>query len=182
MANFSWTTNGALKVVTLNCRGLHSSMHDVQSLCAEYHFILLQETWLAKQQLECLSKISKNHYACGTAEVDYSEGNISGRPHGGTAILWHKSIPARSFKNHDHSIVGLRLCLDSSPLFLINVYLPYCCSANTDLYIDYLSRLTNMSSDLDSPNICFMGDFNACPSNAFGPLLTSLFGKCSFRT
>jgi len=80
-----------LSVVTYNCRGLTASLHDIEQLCAMYHIIFLQETWLAKETLDKLTDISDNHFACGTAEVDYTKGITSGRPYGRTAILWKKS-------------------------------------------------------------------------------------------
>ena len=49
------------------------SLHDIEQLCAMYHIIFLQETWLAKQTLDKLTDISDNHFACGTAEVDYTK-------------------------------------------------------------------------------------------------------------
>ena len=86
-----------LSVVTYNCRGLAASLHDIEQLCAMYHIIFLQETWLAKQTLDKLTDISDNRFACGTAEVDYTKGITSGRPHGGTAILWNKKLNAKIF-------------------------------------------------------------------------------------
>ena len=59
-----------LSVVTCNCRGLTASLHDIEQLCAIYHIIFLQETWLAKQTLDKLTDINDNYFACGTAEVD----------------------------------------------------------------------------------------------------------------
>ena len=69
--------NEELSVVTYNCRGLTASLHDIEQLCATYHIIFLQETWLAKQTLDKLTDISDNHFACGTAEVDYTKGITS---------------------------------------------------------------------------------------------------------
>ena len=66
-----------------------------------YHIIFLQETWLAKQTLDKQTDISDNHFACGTAKVDYTKGITSGRPYGGTAILWNKKLNAKIFMNHD---------------------------------------------------------------------------------
>ena len=83
--------NEELSVVTYKCRGLTASLHDIEQLCAMYHIIFLQETWLAKETLDKLTDISDNHFACGTAEVDYTKGITSGRPYGRTAILWKKS-------------------------------------------------------------------------------------------
>ena len=86
--------------------------------------IFLQETWLAKQTLDKPTDISDNHFACGTAEVDYTKGITSGRPYGGTAILWNKKLNAKIFMNQDQSMMYhqsggmLRLKL----LNFINVY------------------------------------------------------------
>jgi len=44
-----------LSLATYNCRGFKSSMPDVQKLLNGYQIIFLQETWLAKQQLDNLS-------------------------------------------------------------------------------------------------------------------------------
>ena len=52
--------------------------------------IFLQETWMAKQTLDKLTDISGNHFACGKAKVDYTQGTAAGRPYGGTEILWNK--------------------------------------------------------------------------------------------
>jgi len=99
--------NEELSVVTYNCCGLTASLHDIEQLCAMYHIIFLHETWLAKQTLDKLTDISDNHFACGTAEVDYTKGITSGRPYGGAAILWNKKLNAKIFMNQDQSIIGL---------------------------------------------------------------------------
>jgi len=41
-----------LSLATYNCLGFKSSMPDMQKLLNDYQTIFLQETWLAKQQLE----------------------------------------------------------------------------------------------------------------------------------
>ena len=91
------------------------------------HIIFLQETWLAKQTLDKLTDISDNHFACGKAEVDYTKGITSGRLYSGTAILWNKKLNAKIFMNQDQRIIGLEVCLDSSSLNFLNVYMPGSC-------------------------------------------------------
>ena len=52
------TTNSIeLKVVSFNCRGLSSSLEEIKTLCKTFDIILLQETWLAKQNLDFLNSI-----------------------------------------------------------------------------------------------------------------------------
>ena len=69
------------------------------------------------------------------------------------------------------SIIGLRVFLKKSELCLINVYLPYCCRANTDEFLAHLGKLRQLCEELQCPNICFVGDFNAGTTNIFGGLL-----------
>ena len=74
--------------------------------------------------------------------------------------------------NQDQSIIGLEVCRDSSSLNFINVYMPYCCDSNYDEYINYLSKISTLRDEIDSPNVLIVGDINACPNNNFGVLLS----------
>ena len=123
--------------------------------------------------LDKLTDISDNHFACGTAEVDYTKGITSGRPYGRTAILWNKKLNAKISMKQDQSIIGLEVCLDSSSLNFLNVYMPYCCDSNYDEYINYnLCKISTLCDETASPNVFIVGDFNACPNNNFGELLS----------
>ena len=146
-------------------------MPDVQKLLNDYQIIFLQETWLAKQQLDKLSCLGVSHFAFGRADYDFNDCLVHGRGHGGTAIYWSKNLKASSFSNCDGSIIGLRVFLKKSELCLINVYLPYCSRANTDEFLAYLGKLSQLCDELQCPNICFVGDFNAGTTNIFGGLL-----------
>ena len=41
-----------------------------------------------------------------------------------------------------------------------------------DEYINYLSKISTLFDEIDSPNVLIVGDFNACPKNNFGVLLS----------
>ena len=126
----------------------------MKALCKKYNIIFLQETWLAKQKLSYLTTISSTHYAFGISAINYESGLLVGRPLGGTAILWDKSLHASPIYNDDSTIIGLKLELDNSVLNFINVYLPYCCPSNTDKSFQYLSKLNIMFESFDNPNLC----------------------------
>ena len=104
--------------------------------------------------------------------MDYTKGITYDRPHGGTAILWNKKLNAKIFMNQDQSIIGLEVCLNSSSLNFLNVYMPYCCDSSYDECINYLSKISTLCDETDSPNVFIGGDFNACPNNNFGKLLS----------
>ena len=124
----------SIKVVSYNCRVLLSSMRDVQMLCKQYHIIVLQETWVAKQNLSILSTVSKTHHAFDISSVDYETGLFVSKSYGGTAILWDRSLPASPWFNIDNSIISLKLKVNKTVIGIANVYLPYCSSANVDDY------------------------------------------------
>ena len=152
-----------LSLATYNCQGFKSSMPDVQKLLNDYQIIFLQETWLQKQQLDNLSCLSVSHFAFafGRADYNFNDGLVHGQGHGGTTIYWSINLKASSFSNCDGSIIGLRVFFKKSELCLINVYLPYCSRANTDEFLAYLGNLRKLCEELQCPNICFVGDFNA---------------------
>ena len=56
------STISDLLIVSFNCRGLSSSLLEIQELCKSHDVILLQETWLAKQQLHSLSSIHDDFF------------------------------------------------------------------------------------------------------------------------
>ena len=69
--------------------------------------------------------------------------------------------------------IGLKLNLCTSFISFINVHLPCCCAFNTDTYLEYLEKLDELCKDIQHPNMCIIGDFNASNNNIFGPLLKS---------
>jgi len=115
MAKFSPTTKlfrniNNLSLATHNCQGSKSSLPDVQNMLNDYQIIFLQETWLAKHQLDNLYCLSVSHFAFGRADYDFNDGLVHGRGHGGTAIYWSKNRKTLSFSNCYGSIIGLRAC------------------------------------------------------------------------
>ena len=79
-----------IRVITYNCQGIKSSIHDIQVLCSSYDSIFIQESWLFQFELPLLSKIYCEFEGFGISAIDDSTGIIRGRPYGGTAILIRK--------------------------------------------------------------------------------------------
>jgi len=81
-----------LRLTTFNCRGLKGSITDLVSLSKVSDIICLQETWLMSNELgilnDCVPGLSGVWCFC----IDISSGLLRGRPYGGVAILWHKSL------------------------------------------------------------------------------------------
>ena len=81
-----------LKLVSYNCRGVMKSWLDVENLCRKHDVILLQETWLTKQNHSILSFVSPDHFSFAFSPVTDESGIRRGRPYGGIAILWNKTL------------------------------------------------------------------------------------------
>ncbi|KAF9810794.1 hypothetical protein SFRURICE_014392 [Spodoptera frugiperda] len=54
--------------------------------------VALQETWLLPHDISFLSEIDPDFGCTGTSAVDTTAGMLRGRPFGGTALLWRKSV------------------------------------------------------------------------------------------
>uniref|UniRef100_A0A2H1VBQ0 SFRICE_027239 n=1 Tax=Spodoptera frugiperda TaxID=7108 RepID=A0A2H1VBQ0_SPOFR len=68
------------------------SVDHIRQLCHTSDIIALQETWLLPSDLHFLSDIDPDYGYVGTSAVDTSTGMLVGRPYGGVAILWKKSV------------------------------------------------------------------------------------------
>ena len=57
-------------------------------------------------------------------------------------------------------------------IYIVNVYLPYQCPDNYDLYVEYLGKLSAIIEDYESSKVGIIGDFNAAVGTTFeGELL-----------
>ena len=82
----------AIKLTSFNCQGVKSSVGCIKRLCVSADIIALQETWLLPHDLQFLSNICDDFASTGTSAVDTSAGILRGRPYGGVALLWRKSV------------------------------------------------------------------------------------------
>ena len=92
-----------------------------------------------------------------------SEELLIGRPHGGIAILWRKSIAnhCKIVEYNDNRLLGIELNNDNNALLLLNVYLPCCTNNNHADFSYYLSKINSILCDYKSPYAYAIGDFNA---------------------
>ena len=66
--------------------------------------------------------------------------------------------------------------LDLDFIFTEKMFLVVCLT-NTDEFLTYLGKLRQLCEELQCPNICFVGDFNAGSTNTFGGLLEDFVWK-----
>ena len=70
----------------------------------------------------------------------------------------------------------------SSPFYLLNVYMPYECEDNRDVYNDYMSKIVAFCNGINSTCIFIVGDFNAdiSKTSVFGSILHDFCNDFSF--
>ena len=166
--------SAGLRVCSYNFRSVKNSMRDVLRLCESYDIICLQEHWLLPNELNLLSNIHSDFFGCGYSAVDLSADILVGRPYGGTAILYKKSLSKfiSVLPSYDSCITSIKI----GSLLLLTVYMPtdYNDDDSMDLYYDVCAKITATYSESDSVNIMVIGDMNCQPGSRFFPILSSM--------
>ena len=173
-----------INFASINCKGFNRSKNGILNFLAEsnIHVAAIQETWLAKQELDSLNSLSNSFNAFGISKINYENGLTVGRNSGGVAFLWskqlHNEFIVDTLDFHDDWLAGLELIKksDGAKYLLINAYLPYKCEDNKDAYTACISKLLQVVEDADTSNILLCGDFNCDPrqDDFFAQLLVNL--------
>ena len=159
-------------VVTYNCRGLPIDPNklkfkpDVFNLFENNltSFILLQETFLIKQELDNLNSLFPGFHGIGTATIDGKKEIIQGHAPGGVAIFWKSkfdSIINPVVFPYDW-IIGVELKFGTKKCIILNVYMP--CESSEEHEEEFLENLGNITailSELDCTCIYILGDWNS---------------------
>lgn len=152
-----------LRVCSYNCRGIKSSTDELQQLCASHDIILLQETWLYQHELSYILSLSNDYYGKAISSIEGTNCVTTGRPHGGLAILWRKSLANMcKIVEFDHDrFLGIVVSNNNKSLLLLNVYFPYDSPDNIDEFIYCLAKVDSIVNDSATPYVLACGDFNA---------------------
>ncbi len=152
-----------LKVCSFNCKNAKTSSDELRKLQGDNDIIMLQETWLRQDESDVLSELSAEFYVKSVSGMDTSTGLISGRPYGGIAILWRKSLGSlcKIVDFNDSRLLGIDLNIGGNNVRLVNIYLPFDSVSNENEYIDYLTRMCHICEHHCNGYVYFIGDFNA---------------------
>ena len=158
-----------IAVCTYNCCSLNKNIDAIRELTKrKYDLIALQETFITEEKIGILDYVDENYECIGVPAV-YSDKVLaacSGRPEGGMAILWRKTL-----KFHINKVVTeknfmvVTIDIASLSIAFVNVYM------NSDIweietlnkYLETLSLLENVITDTKFDAVFFVGDFNADP-------------------
>jgi len=86
--------NKSIRICSYNMHGFNNGISTVQDLCLSYDIILLQEHWLLKANLNKIVDINSNFQAFSLSSMNdkAATGILVGRPFGGVAVLWRKTL------------------------------------------------------------------------------------------
>ena len=130
-------------------------------------------------------QIDNRFYAKGISAMDTSTGVMLGRPYGGLAILWKKSLGSACkpiVYDSETRIMGLEVSSQEAQYLFLNVYLPCCSHENIEDFSQYLSLIDGLVTASGTPLVCILGDFNAdtTKSHLFGDELTKFLHEESY--
>jgi exonuclease III len=145
------------------------SVEGIRQLSKIADIIALQETWLLPHDIPYLASIDADFGSTGTSAVDTTTGLLVGRPRGGVALLWRKSvfpcvsvIPCSSAR-----ICAIKIDLDNQKIIVCSVYMPVDCSENLVDFTDCLSYLNAIVEESRCETVFLLGDYNAHPGQPF---------------
>lgn len=136
--------------------------------------LCLQETFLSKQDLGGLNSFNDNFHGAGESTVDFTRGIVRGWIAGGVAILWHKKLDSviNVIRTQVDWCIAVQLKLRNKELIILNIYTPYECPQNEDIYKERLGFLNSFINDNQFTSVCVLGDMNADLSDS-----QSMFAK-----
>ena len=163
--------NDCLRLCSFNCRSIKSSITDVNYLCDVHDIVFLQEHWLLPHELNLLANLHDDFFGVGSSAVDTSSGMLVGRPFGGTAILYRKSLNSviKIVSTSSWGITALLLHSEVGPVLCCNIYMPtdYGTIDCLDEYTDMCSKISALYADNDAAFLLVAGDFNCGINSRF---------------
>lgn len=122
---------------------------------------------LLENDIDIINNLHCDFFGKGISSVDSSAGPLFGRPYGGLAVLWRKSLGAPCIKFNE--IINSRIMhfVFNSSVDIFNVYFPteY---RTEESYLEYVNCLGFLDAQLDllvNNKVTIMGDFNASPGD-----------------
>ncbi|XP_063389871.1 uncharacterized protein LOC134675536 [Cydia fagiglandana] len=164
--------------ISFNCKSAKRSVDNIRGLCAFADIIGIQETWLLPNDIPFLSTIHEDFAYTATSAVDTSAGILRGRPHGGVALLWRKSLfPSASVVEcNNNRICGIQINVGSKRVVIFSVYMPTDSAENLPIFVECVSTLHAIIEDSEVDAAYLLGDFNAHPNEPFHNELMNFCG------
>src|SRR5688572_4255901 len=157
----------SLNICSFNMHGFTSGAAMLQDLCISHHIVALQEHWLASDGMNKLNIINDQFVVYGVTGMSETLGRgiLHGRPFGGVAFMWHKSLSNQIRvigSDIEGRCVALQLHCGNRCLIIVNVYFP--CYSNSIQYKAQLNQCFGFIEHVLGSNvhtdILILGDTN----------------------
>ena len=135
--------SGNLSIESFNCHGFNGCKPFLCDILCKCDILCLQELMISKQDCHVLNSCHRAYLGCGVSPVDASLGVLTGRPYGGVGFLWKRAIDKYvTIIDCDYDwLCCIKVSNNSKDFYLLNVYMPYECEDNRDVYNDYMSKI-----------------------------------------
>ncbi|CAH2216742.1 jg4679, partial [Pararge aegeria aegeria] len=132
--------------------------------------------------LAYLSAVHNEFASTGTSAVDTSAGVLRGRPHGGVALLWRKSVfsAVSIVKCSSVRLCAIKCKIREHAVLFFSVYMPTDCPDNLMDFTECLSEMNAIVEDCAIGIVFMLGDFNAHPGEPFFNEMLQFCGEQSW--
>ncbi len=179
----SSTALSAIRLASFNCRSVKNSNYDVINLCNKCDIVCLQEHWLLPNELNILNNINTEFISHGYSSVNISDSVLVGRPYGGTAILFRKSLShlIKIVPTTDPRVTAIRVKSSDFEVLFLSVYMPtdYGDQESADNFVATCGYIEALFMDSDISHLCIAGDMNCRPGSRFHPTLCQFASDCN---
>ena len=169
--------NNDLSICTYNCRSAKSSLSELYQLCEVYDIICIQEHWLLPFEVNMFAQLHVDFLSVATSAVTIDNDVLTGRPYGGTGILYKRSLShaITVVDVKESRMTALMLHTVHGPVLLVNVYMPtdYGTVDCAEEYMDICAKVSVLFSESDAACLLVIGDFN-CEYNVSSRFYDSL--------
>ena len=78
------------------------------------------------------------------------------------------------YRYKDSRLLGITVNIMDTSCYFLNVYMPYQCDDNYDLYVEYIGKISSLIEDSVTSNLIVLGDFNAAVNTLFESELVNM--------
>ncbi|CAH0713434.1 unnamed protein product, partial [Brenthis ino] len=136
-------------MVTFNCKSVKRSVEQIRSICRFSDIVALQETWLLPHDLGFINEISADFGCFAKSSIDTTSGILRGRPYGGLALLWRKSMfsDVTVINCTSDRLAAVQINMGCRQFLILTVYLPTDSEENLVAFTDCLAGIEALIDD-----------------------------------